>query len=106
MEIIKGLSRIYVCEMPPIDYWDYSISVGEMYKEEDEIIAKVKQIIKEVSGEEPHTIRCGAVANPDDWCFHPIIYAKISNNGTTYALTDVDLSSISTDIYMGIEYLE
>ena len=103
MYSIKNMGELKVFEMPPVDYWENSIPISEMELlkgDEAKIYYTVCTIIQEISNEIPHTIKCGVVANPDDYCFHPIIYAKISNNGTTYAITDVDIRSISEDIIL------
>lgn len=101
MNSIQNMGKLRVFEMPPVDYWENSFSVSDMelLKGDDEnIYITVCKIVKELANEIPFTIRCGVVANPDDYSFHPIIYAKVSNNGTTYAITDVDIRSISADI--------
>ena len=97
---IYGLfEKIY--EMPPIDFWDKSIPLKKIIpnsKTRKQIKNEIKERIKEISGEKPYVMRCGIVANPDDRCFTPIIYAKIINNGTTYGITNVNLCGISEEI--------
>lgn len=95
---IKGMGQLRLYEMPPVDYWEGSIPIEEMKTIGDEAKDVVTTIVLEHGKEEPRTIMCGIVANPDDYVFHPVIYAKITNNGTVYAITDVDISSISEDI--------
>lgn len=96
---ISGMGKLRLYEMPPVDYWDGALPIEEMRIIGSEAKDVVTTIVFEYGKEEPHTIMCGVVANPDDYTCHPIIYAKISNNGTVYAITDVDIRSISEDIY-------
>lgn len=85
-------------EMPPVDWWRHSVSLKTMFgkKHSKAIKAIVQYIVYEYTKECPHTIRCGMVAN-DGVCL-PIIYAKIYNNGLTYAITEVQLTKLSRDI--------
>lgn len=88
------LSNMY--ELPPIDDWSRSLSLKKvfgMYAEqiENEVYCRVLNHCDEA----PHTIRCGIFGNPNGANFEPIVYAKISNNGTVYGFTDAVISDYS-----------
>lgn len=85
-----GFKNCYM--MPPIDCWEGSIYVEDLFgMYANDIRAYVTEEVIDISGEEPYIIRCGIIADPDSFSFKPVVYAKISNNGTTYAFTDAEL---------------
>ncbi|MBN1042384.1 hypothetical protein FDB64_10845 [Clostridium botulinum] len=91
---LKKLGLKYYAEMPPIDFFDGTMTTqevinkcgqytGEVMKEcENEI----KEFIKEVSKEIPHTIRFFAIPDLHYGSFKLGCVAKIHNNGATYIL--------------------
>lgn len=83
-----------VYEMPPIDWWAKSLKVDCVYGlYADDIKNYIIDEVYCISGERPLKIACGMVGDPENGTFEPIIYAKIDNNGTVYAFTDVDLKN-------------
>lgn len=81
------LSNMY--ELPPIDDWSKSLSLKKVFgMYADQVEEEVYYRVYHHSKEDPHTIKCGVIGNPNGANFEPIVYAKISNNGTVYAFTD------------------
>ena len=79
-------------ELPPIDFWDKSLSLKKVYgMYAGDVEREVDDRVWNYTKESPHTIRCGIIGNPDDFNFEPVVYAKISNNGTVYAFTNAVL---------------
>lgn len=80
-------------ELPPIDNWSKSLSLKKVFgMYADQVKAITESRVFNHCKEYPHTIRCGIFGNPSWANFEPIVYAKISNNGTVYAFTDAELS--------------
>ena len=76
-------------ELPPIDEWSKSLSLKKVFgMYADQVKSITESRVYNHCHEKPHTIRCGIYGNPNGQNFEPIVYAKISNNGTVYAFTD------------------
>ena len=88
-----GFSNIY--EMPPIDEWDKSLGLDIVFGlYSDDVVYYVERKVHSLSGEIPHAIGCGVVADPSWFAFEPVVYAKIYNNGTVYAFTNANLDNM------------
>ena len=84
-----------VYELPPVDWWAKALKVEYVYGlYADDIKTYICDEVYRISNERPHKIACGMIGDPMYGTFEPIIYAKIGNNGTVYAFTDVDLKNL------------
>lgn len=81
------LEKVY--ELPPIDYWDKSLSLKKVYgMYAEDIKEEVNHWVFNHENDYPIELRCGIIGNPKSFSFEPVVYAKVSNNGTVYAFTN------------------
>lgn len=93
MGIFRNIYR-----MSPIDYWGKAIPLETAYGMlAPDIKEEVERIIWNIEQEIPHTIMCGVVANPENFNFELVVYAKVTNNGSVYVFTNAELISEQID---------
>ena len=103
---VFGVKRIdgglfdYQVALPPIDFFEYSLSMEQMINNvsgyesgEDKIIhiVRVYQFVKDYVSSmdgEPHTIRFVAIPGEGGYNFELVVVAKVLNNVTSYVFSD------------------
>lgn len=91
---LKKLGLKYYAEMPPIDFFDGTMTTQEVANKCGQYTSEVmngcendiKEFVNEVSKEVPHTIRFFAIPDLHYGSFKLGCVAKIHNNGATYIL--------------------
>lgn len=96
-ENIKALGLKYCAEMGIIDFFDVTMTAQECAQKNNEYsfynsanilgcVDEVKGYIKDISGEEPHTVRFFGIPDFAYCTFRIACVAKIENNGSTFVL--------------------
>lgn len=96
-ENLKSLGLKYYAEMGIIDFFGFTMTISEVIQKIEESTSfrkevligcekEIKEFIKEISGEYPHTIRFFPIPDFSYGTFNLGCVAKIDNNGSTYIL--------------------